>query len=61
MGKININVRIELEKQIEHLQSELDYKKELSVKKGKSQTIEFRKKMEENSQLIQEMSKIKKQ
>jgi len=60
VGKININVRIELEKQIEHLQSELDYKKEVSVKKGKSQTIEYRKKMEENAQLIQEMTKIKK-
>jgi len=60
VGKININVRIELEKQIEHLQSELDYKKEVSVKKGKSQTIEYRKKMEENAELIQEMTKIKK-
>ena len=60
VGKININVRIELEKQIEHLQSELDYKKEVSVKKGKSQIIEYRKKMEENAQLIQEMTKIKK-
>ena len=60
VGKININVRIELEKQIEHLQSELDYKKEVSVKKGKSQTIEYSKKMEENAQLIQEMTKIKK-
>ena len=60
VGKININVRIELEKQIEHLQSELDYKKEVSVKKGKTQTFEYRKKMEENAQLIQEMAKIKK-
>ena len=59
-GKININVRIELEKQIEHLQNELDYKKEVSIQKGKAQVIEYRKKMEENAQLIQEMSKIKK-
>ena len=58
-GKININVRIELEKQIEHLQNELDYKKEVSIQKGKAQVIEYRKKMEENAQLIQEMSKIK--
>ena len=59
-GKININVRIELEKQIEHLQNELDYKKEVSIQKGKAQVIEYRKKMEENAQLIHEMSKIKK-
>ena len=59
-GKININVRIELEKQIEHLQNELDYKKEVSVRKGQEQVIEYRKKMEENAQLIQEMTKIKK-
>ncbi len=59
-GKININVRIELEKQIEHLQNELDYKKEVSIKKGQEQVIEYRKKMEENALLIQEMSKIKK-
>ena len=59
-GKININVRIELEKQIEHLQNELDYKKDLSSQKGKAQVIEYRKKMEENNQLIQEMTKIKK-
>ena len=59
-GKINLNVRIELEKQIEHLQNELDYKKEVSTQKGKSQEIEYRKKMEENNQLIQEMTKIKK-
>jgi chromosome segregation ATPase len=59
-GKININVRIELEKQIEYLQNELDYKKEVSIKKGKEQVIEYRKKMEENALLIQEMSKIKK-
>ena len=59
-GKININVRIELEKQIEHLQNELDYKKEISLQKGQAQVIEYRKKMEENNQLIQEMTKIKK-
>ena len=59
-GKININVRIELEKQIEHLQNELDYKKEVSLQKGQAQVIEYRKKMEENAQLIREMTKIKK-
>ena len=59
-GKININVRIELEKQIEHLQNELDYKKEVSIQKGQAQVIEYRKKMEENAKLIEEMTKIKK-
>ena len=59
-GKIEINVRIELEKQIEHLQNELDRKKEMSIQKGKTQEIEYRKKMEENENLIKEMSKIKK-
>ena len=42
------------------MQNELDYKKEVSIQKGKAQVIEYRKKMEENAQLIQEMSKIKK-
>ena len=59
-GKIDMNVRIELEKQIEHLQNELDREKEMSIKKGKTQEIESRKKMEENEALIQEMTKIKK-
>ena len=53
-GKIEINVRIELEKQIEHLQNELDRKKEMSIQKGKAQEIEYRKKMEENENLIKE-------
>ena len=59
-GKIDMNVRIELEKQIEHLQNELDRKKDMSIEKGKTQEIEYRKKMEENEKLIKEMSKIKK-
>ena len=59
-GKININVRIELEKQIEHLQNELDREKENMIQKGKTQEIEYRKKMEENEALIKEMTKIKK-
>ena len=42
------------------MQNELDYKKEVSLEKGKAQVIEYRKKMEENNQLIQEMTKIKK-
>ena len=59
-GKIDINVRIELEKQIEHLQNELDREKDMSIQKGKTQEIEYRKKMEENEALIKEMTKIKK-
>ena len=59
-GKIDINVRIELEKQIEHLQNELDREKENMIQKGKAQEIEYRKKMEENEALIKEMTKIKK-
>ena len=59
-GKININVRIELEKQIEHLQNELDYKNGLSAQRGRIQEVEFQKKMQENAMLIQEMIKIKK-
>ena len=59
-GKINMNVRIELEKQIEHLQNELDREKEMSIQKGKIQEKESRKKMEENEALIQEMTRIKK-
>ena len=30
-GKIDMNVRIELEKQIEHLQNELDKEKEMNI------------------------------
>ena len=59
-GKINTNVRIELEKQIEHLQNELDKEKEMNLNKDKIQEIEYRKKMEENQTLIKEMTKIKK-
>ena len=59
-GKIDMNVRIELEKQIEHLQNELDREKDMNIQKGKAQEIEYRKKMEENEALIKEMAKIKK-
>ena len=59
-GKIDMNVRIELEKQIEHLQNELDKEKEMNIHKDKVQEIEYRKKMEENEALIKEMTKIKK-
>ena len=59
-GKIDMNVRIELEKQIEHLQNELDRNKEINIQKEKIQEIEYRKKMEENEALIKEMTKIKK-
>ncbi len=55
-----MNVRIELEKQIEHLQNELDREKDMNIQKGKAQEIEYRKKMEENEALIKEMAKIKK-
>jgi hypothetical protein len=55
-----MNVRIELEKQIEHLQNELDKEKEMNIHKDKVQEIEYRKKMEENEALIKEMTKIKK-
>ena len=59
-GKIEMNVRIELEKQIEHLQNELDKEKENNINKDKISEIEYRKKMEENQNLIKEMTKIKK-
>ena len=59
-GKIDMNVRIELEKQIEHLKNELDRNKEINIQKEKIQEIEYRKKMEENEALIKEMTKIKK-
>ena len=59
-GKIEMSVRIELEKQIEHLQNELDKEKENNINKDKISEIEYRKKMEENQNLIKEMTKIKK-
>ena len=59
-GKIDMSVRIELEKQIEHLQNELDKEKENNINKDKISEIEYRKKMEENQNLIKEMTKIKK-
>ena len=55
-----MSVRIELEKQIEHLQNELDKEKENNINKDKISEIEYRKKMEENQNLIKEMTKIKK-
>ena len=59
-NKLNKNVRIELEKQIEHLQNELENINENKTRKEKNQVTDYQKKMKENSLLIEEMTRVKK-
>ena len=58
--KLNKNVRAELEKQIDHLQNELENVNVGKNRREKSQVQDYRKKMKENSLLIEEMTRVKK-
>ena len=59
-NKLNKNVRIELEKQIDHLQNELENINDIKTRKEHNQLSDYRKKMKENSLLIEEMTRVKK-
>ena len=59
-NKINNNLQIELEKKIDFLQNELYHTNIGYQKKESNQIQEFQRKMNENSILIEEMTKIRK-
>ena len=59
-NKINNNLQIELEKKIDFLQNELYHTNMGYQKKESNQIQEFQRKMNENSILIEEMTKIRK-
>ena len=59
-NKLNKDIKAELEKHIDHLQNELEHVTENKNKKEKRQVLDYQKKMQENSLLIEEMTRIKK-
>ena len=59
-NKLNKDIKVELEKQIDHLQNELEHVNGSKNKKEKRQILDYQKKMQENSLLIEEMTRIKK-
>ena len=58
-NKLNNNLKIELEKKIDFLQNELYHVNQGHLKKNHNQIQEYQRKMNENSILIEEMTKIR--
>jgi len=59
-NKLNVNLRAELEKQIDYLQKELTNKNDGIIRKEKILNSEYTKKMQENAMLLEEMTRVKK-
>ena len=59
-NKLNVNLRTELEKQIDYLQRELTNKNEGILRKEKMLSSDYAKKMQENALLLEEMTRVKK-
>ena len=59
-NKLNVNLRTELEKQIDYLQRELTNKNEGILRKEKILNSDYTKKMQENAVLLEEMTRVKK-
>jgi hypothetical protein len=59
-SKLNVNLRAELEKQIDYLQRELTNKNEGIIRKEKMLSSDYAKKMQENAILLEEMTRVKK-
>jgi len=59
-NKLNINLREELEKQIDHLENQLSNVSHNKNQRERTQAHDFHKKMQENSALIEEMTRIRK-
>ena len=59
-SKLNVNLREELERQIDYLQRELTNKNEGIIRKEKMLNSDYSKKMQENALLLEEMSRVKK-
>ena len=59
-NKLNVNLRDELEKQIDYLQRELTNKNEGILRKEKILSSDYAKKMQENALLLEEMTRVKK-
>jgi hypothetical protein len=59
-NKLNVNLRSELEKQIDYLQKELTNKNDGIIRKEKILNSEYTKKMQENAMLLEEMTRVKK-
>ncbi len=58
-NKLNNNLKVELEKKIDFLQNELYHVNQGHLKKNHNQIQEYQRKMNENSILIEEMTKIR--
>ena len=59
-NKLNVNLRTELEKQIDYLQRELTNKNEGILRKERILNSDYTKKMQENALLLEEMTRVKK-
>ena len=59
-NKLNVNLRSELEKQIDYLQRELTNKNEGIIRKERMLNSDYAKKMQENAILLEEMTRVKK-
>ena len=59
-NKLNPNMRVELENQIDYLQGKLGNVSSNKTKNDRIQVYQYHRKMQENSMLIEEMSRIKK-
>ena len=59
-SKLNVNLRGELEKQIDYLQRELTNKNDGIIRKEKMLNSDYAKKMQENALLLEEMTRVKK-